>query len=248
PLLTSDWATRQTTLAKMQANGTLWSTFGATQGAYDGLHAYLSNQNLILLGDATGSDGYVSSAQSRTIWATMTADQFKSVFGTALRQGEPNGGFYYWNGNLTLPDGAGIAGVWFDSAPWYGPSPAESNLAGTASVIPPQGPLSIGNALAPGVAQSKFLEQNAYSGHIAKWFYQCPLAGLDVPTTTVGLLEPLVGDAVESGYSFQAGLDSFRTGAGLSTPGRYFVLANGGESASGDIGERSLDVGVVSSA
>src|SRR4029077_3400841 len=70
-LLTSDWGARQSTLADLNAHGTLWSTFGATQNAYDTLRTYLSNQHAVLLGDAAGSDGYVSSPDSRTIWATL---------------------------------------------------------------------------------------------------------------------------------------------------------------------------------
>src|SRR5216683_3473640 len=219
------------------------TTAGTVLGAYDTLRTYLSNQHTVLLGDAAGSDGYVSSADSRTIWATLTPDQFEHVFGVQLLQSELHGGFQYWNGNLVLPSGAGIAGLWFDTAPWYGPTPAADNRAGGASVMPAQGPLSIGNGLADG-----FHEANHYAGQVADWYYHFPLAGIDAPTTTVGLLEPLVGDAVAAGYSFQAGLDSFRAGAGLSTPGHYYVVAPGGLSDTGDSSERSLDVGVVSSA
>ena len=242
-LLASDWGTRQTTLAELNAQGTLWSTYGATQHDYDTLRTYLSNQHAVLLGDAAGSDGYVSSPKSRTIWATLTPDEFEHIFGTKLLQSELHGGFQYWNGNLTLPSAAGIAGLWFDTSPWFGPSPAQDNRAGAASVIPAQGPLSIGNGLADG-----FHEANHYAGQVADWYYHFPLAGIAAPTTTVGLLEPLVGDAVAAGYNFQRGLDSFRAGAGLSDPGHYYVVAHGGQSDTGDAGERSLDVGVVSSA
>ncbi len=242
-LLASDWGTRQTTLAELNAQGTLWSTFGATPHDYDTLRTYLTNQHAVLLGDAAGSDGYVSSPDSRTLWATLTPDEFEHIFGTKLLQSELHGGFQYWNGNLTLPSAAGIAGLWFDTSPWFGPSPAEDNRARDASVIPAQGPLSIGNGLADG-----FHEANHYAGQVADWYYHFPLAGIDAPTTTVGLLEPLVGDAVAAGYNFQAGLDSFRARAGLPDPGHYYVVAHGGQSDTGNAGERSLDVGVVSSA
>src|SRR6267154_1107352 len=118
-------------------------------------------------------------------------------------------------------------------------APAADNRAGGASVMPAQGPLSIGNGLSDG-----FHQANHYAGQVADWYYHFPLASIDAPTTTVGLLEPLVGDAVAAGYNFQAGLDSFRAGAGLSTPGHYYVVAPGGQSDTGDSGERSLDVGV----
>src|SRR5690349_15820191 len=34
-LLASDWATRQTTLAELNASNTLWSTYGASQIVFD---------------------------------------------------------------------------------------------------------------------------------------------------------------------------------------------------------------------
>ena len=245
PFLTSDWGARQGTLAALNGSGTLWSIYGASQTAYDALQVFLGGHGTVL-GNAAGSDGYISSPESRTVWATLTPAQFAAVFGAALLQSDPAGGFQYWNGGLNVP--AGVAGVWFDTAPWYGPTPAAGNLAGNASVVPAQGPLSIGNELAPGGIQPGFLEANHYAGDIADWFYNFPLAGIEAPTTTVGLLEPLVGDAVAAGYSFQAGYNSFRVKAGISTPGQYYVVAPGGQSVTGDTGERSLDVGVVSSA
>lgn len=41
-LLASDWATRQTTLAELNANGTLWSTYGASRNDYDAAVAVLT--------------------------------------------------------------------------------------------------------------------------------------------------------------------------------------------------------------
>lgn len=198
-----------------------------------------------LIGDATGSDGYISSPESRTIWATLTPAQFQDIFGTPLLQTEPDGGMLYWNGGIAPP--AGVAGLWFDFAPWDGPAPAVSNLAGTSAIDPQPGPFSIGNALAPGGLQPDFRESNNFSGDIADWFCNFPLAGLQVPMATVGLIEPLVGTSGTT-LPFQQALDAFRSKAGIATPGSYYVVANNGQSSTGDTGERSLDVGVVSSA
>ena len=46
----------------------MWSKYGASQGAYNDAKNALHDLGFATLGDATGSDGYVSSAESRTIW------------------------------------------------------------------------------------------------------------------------------------------------------------------------------------
>ena len=50
--------------------------------------------------------------------------------------------------------------------------------------------------------------------------------------------------------TFQQALNAFRQAAGISTPGSYYLVgnANGQNYAVGNSGERSLDMGVVSSA
>src|SRR3979409_2248631 len=50
-LLASHGGTPQPPLSELNAQGTLWSTFGGTQHDYDNLRTYLSNQHLVLLGD-----------------------------------------------------------------------------------------------------------------------------------------------------------------------------------------------------
>ncbi|MPZ38506.1 MAG: hypothetical protein GEU95_10620 [Rhizobiales bacterium] len=87
-------------------------------------------------------------------------------------------------------------------------------------------------------------------GNIADWFYNFPLAGTDTPTATVGMIEPGSGDVLPSGSpNFKDLLDDYRSQAGVSTPGRYYSIANNGTSYNDSRpGERSLDVGVVASA
>ncbi len=40
-LLNADWGTRQATLAQMQANGTLWTTYGADTGTFNNVKTQL---------------------------------------------------------------------------------------------------------------------------------------------------------------------------------------------------------------
>ena len=224
-LLQGNWATRQTTLQQLEDNGTLWSTYGADPAAYAAARAELTALGIPLLGDAAGSDGYISSAESRTIWVQLTPQHFTDLFGKTLYGDGPF--LQYWEGQLSLPDTIGATGIWFDSQPLWGTYPGTPNdLSGGAAVHPPDGPLSIGNAL---LAAGK--ESSAYPGDMASWFYNFPLTGLGVPTTTVGIVESGTGDVMEPGATrtFQEALNLFRERAGLSTPGDYYVVANNGQ-------------------
>jgi hypothetical protein len=248
-LLSSDWATRQTTLQDLKDDGTLWSTYGATAADYNNAYSILSSHGQIL-GNATGAvDGYVTSQESRTIWVNLSATEFGSLFGTTLYQshqkvdGET---LYYWNGSLSVPTGLNVAGLWFDTAPWFGTEPAVSDLSGGAVVAPKDGPQSIGNYLSTTERMSIYLP-----GAIAKDFYNFPLAGKDIPTTAVGLIEPGIGAAMPgTSPTFQQGLNAYRQAAGVSPDGEYYLVGNtnGQSYANGNNGERSLDVGVIASA
>jgi hypothetical protein len=117
-LLASDWATRQATLSELEANGQLWSKYGASQEAYNDAKDTLHNLGFTTLGDATGSDGYISSAESRTIWVQLDAAKFHELFNTTLQVGTtPTGATWFWEGSLSLPTEliqAGVTGLWFD--------------------------------------------------------------------------------------------------------------------------------------
>ena len=257
-LLTSDWAVRQTTLSDLKDSGTLWTTYGADQAQYNDAVALLTGTSagqlgLTMIGDAAGSDGYISSAQSRTIWLQLSPGDFQTLFGqSALQEGTLiNGGKYFWNGALSLPDSLSSlgVGVWFDFLQ-RGPGPAYGNLAGGAVADLDAGPQSIGNT-APEDARAA-----PYPSNMAKWFYNFPLAEYPTVTTaTVGLLEPGSADALPAGsLSFQTLLDTYRTTTGLTAPGSYYTVANNGtyyagpNSSQTDPGERSLDVGVIATA
>ena len=60
-----------------------------------------------------------------------------------------------------------------------------------------------------------------------------------------------MGDAMPSASpTFQQGLNAYRHAAGIATPGEYYVVGNvaGQSYATGNNGERSLDVGVIATA
>lgn len=248
-LLSSNWGDRQQQLTKLNGDDTLWSTYGATTENYTAVTNALNGMGIPILGDASGAGGYITSQDSRTIWVSLTPENFQTLFGTTLYEAKSVPANYYndlayWDGHLSLPEGMNVAGLWFDTTPIYGTVPATSNLAGNAPVSPPKGALSIGNGLS-----QDWAEHSAYAGEMAEQFYNFPLVGKDVPTTAIGLVEPGIGDAVPSGGSFKDGLKNFRETAGLKGDGEYYVVAKNGQSYTlGNSGERSLDVGVVASA
>jgi len=242
-LLSGDWASRQAALAQLDKSHALWATYGATQADFDAAKAELHRLAIPVLGDAAGSGGYVTSAESRTIWVQLTPEKFTALFDKTLYGAGPY--LQYWHGDLTLPDTIDIAGIWFDAPPIWGTYPATSDKSGGAVADLEDGYLSIGNGLA---STNPTLD---YTGNAGQWFYNFPLAGKDVTTATVGLVEPLIGDALpdDPGYTFQQGLDSFRQNAGVNGPGTYYNVAHNGQSyENGNNEERSLDIGVVASA
>ena len=251
PLLASDWGTRQSTLASLEASGKLWSTYGASASDWNAAVAQLHALGIKTIGNATGSDGYISSPESRAIWVSLTPTDFTTLFGAAPQQTSASldaSGPYFWNGNLSLPNGLfeKVQGLWFDFFN-RGPGPAVTNLSSTTPVPPQPGPQSIGNALPA--------TQNPFPGTIAQSFYNFPLADASIPTATVALIEPGSGDWVPTPdkSSFQSLLNTYRTTAGVPTAGSYYAVENNGtaggpKAPAPDIVERSLDVGVVTSA
>ncbi|MPZ38505.1 MAG: hypothetical protein GEU95_10615 [Rhizobiales bacterium] len=140
-LLESDWATRQATLAELNANNTLWSTYGASPSEYAATVDLLTGTQpgqlgLTMIGDPAGSDGYISSPESRTIWLQLSPADFETLFGTpAFQSGSLlDDGLYFWRGNLSLPTGLDVAGLWFDFK-IYGPHPAVSDLPAAPAPI-----------------------------------------------------------------------------------------------------------------
>ncbi|MEP9380671.1 DUF4114 domain-containing protein [Aquabacter sp. CN5-332] len=239
-LLNGDWATRQKALETLRENGTLWSTYGADTTNYNTVLNALTSMGIQVIGDPTGSDGYVTSQASRTIWLALDSSTFEQLFGTQLLRVGPSHDpdYLFWNGNLSLPDAWNVEGIWPDL--WA--SRAISNLAGDASVTLPQGPQGVGNNSTVGLAY--------FAQEIGRYFYNFPTAWADQPTGAIGLIEPGVGDALppDAEQSFKVLLDKFREEAGLSTLGSHYTQGASRQEYTGSAGERALDVGVVTSA
>lgn len=252
-LLQSDWATRQKELTTLNDNGTLWTKYGADPAKHAAVHAALASlgiKTLDQLSAETGMpNGYVSSAESRTVWVQVDGSSFSTLFGpqAKLMAREGPDDTWYWTNSLALPDelaSLGVSGIWFDTVGKFKEQVADPGRGQAATL--PQHWQSVGNAStdAPGLFPQEI-----------GGYYQLPM-GSDVPTGTIGLIEPGVGTALpgdDSGSRFQAALDTYRQQAGVPTGApaisvaggdqKYPVVIPGQNSAAG---ERSLDVGVVS--
>ena len=234
-LLHSDWATRQSTLAKMEADGTLWTTYGADQATYDTAVATLTAMGIPIVGDADAADGHVSSAASRTIWVNLTPAQFSQLFGTQLLVNDQPGNYrVFYEGDLSLPDAIPATGLYIEGAGGEAVSP-QSN----ASVTLEPGPQSPGNASTAPID----LPPQDIAG-----LYHLPLTGSASVTGTLALVEPVIGSAMPVGSTttFDQALADYLAAINVTGTPQTYTLANGGQDFIADYGgERSLDVGVV---
>lgn len=134
--LAQDWGTRQQTIQDLNSTGKLWSTYGADSTQYNTLVSTLESApyNLHVLHDNPSNGNYVSSAESRTIWVHIeTAADFQTLFNTELMY-SASARLIYWNGNLSLPSGWNVTGLWMD----YDTSAPATNLsAGTPVTLTP---------------------------------------------------------------------------------------------------------------
>jgi hypothetical protein len=248
-LLNADWGSRQQQLAALDFN-TLWSTYGADPKKYADALSALSALGISTVDQISSVNGYVSSPESRTIWVQVNETNFRTLFGSGaqlLQAPVPGGTATYWEGNLSLPDtlvASGVKGVMFDYIALT--QPVLADPGGGTAVSLPQGPLSPGNT----VPQASGLNPNEIAS-----FYNFPFNSastpdqwIDVQTGTIGLLEPNLGTLLPPGSdSFQDLADTYRASVGIQTPGVYINVAPGGASLTTS-GERSLDVGIVTSA
>ncbi|MBA4790844.1 MAG: hypothetical protein H2042_14175 [Rhizobiales bacterium] len=239
-LLALDWGDRQKALADLNADGTLWDLYGGRQDHYDAVSNGLIARGINV---EPSSSGYVSSAESRTLWVSLSPQEFFDLTGQRLHWvgGTADDPWaVYWNGNLNLPDAWGdlVKGLWVDTFT----VPSQSGT-GTGVTLE-QGPQSPGNATALDYEAVSY-----YANTIAD-LYNFPLSGdTTLSLGLLGLVEPAVGAALpaDASASFQALMDQFRLGAGFSSGGSVFQVGNSGLWA--DVwdraGERSLDVGVA---
>jgi hypothetical protein len=237
-LLKQDWGTRQQTLQDLNSKGTLWDVYGASESQYDALVDQLTGPtfNLQLLTNTDAGGNYVSSAEARTIWVHIdTPTDFQTLFNTELMY-SPSQELIYWNGNLSLPTGWDVAGLWVH----YETRPPVENLSTGAPVTLPTGAQSIGNST---VGDTRSKPQDIAG------LYNFPFDGEAVQTLTVGLIEPQIGSAlsdeqVEEGQTFQGQLDAYLTTIGRVGTGTVYTQGNPVWNED-QAGERSLDVGVV---
>jgi hypothetical protein len=104
-LLQSDWASRQQQLEALGDSGALWSTYGANPASYNQVLSELGALGIPTVNQIDPANGYVSSAESRTVWVQVNQSNFATLFGTPLVAGHDQAGnaVTYWQGNLALP-------------------------------------------------------------------------------------------------------------------------------------------------
>jgi hypothetical protein len=247
-LLEADWGARQAQLEALNANNTLWSTYGADAAAYQQARTELTNMGLSLFPEGTATQ-YVSSAESRTIWVKVDQSNFATLFGTDLLTGVvnlANTPVSFWQGNLSLPDtltSLGVKGLMFDTTLFL--SILADPGTGTAAELP-QGPLSPGNSGPSG--------NQLFPNEIAA-LYDFPFNSATTPdlwqtvqAATIGLVEPNLGTNLGGDPTlFATRADEYRTKAGVTTKGTYVDVSPGGTPQDSS-NERTLDVGVATTA
>lgn len=181
----------------------------------------------------SSNSNYVTSPASRTIWVAIDSQaDFEDRFGTPLFYSD-DVGIAYWKGNLSLPIQVEVTGLWVDT--WT--VPPGSDMTPGVSVTLPQGDQSIGNGLE---------EPTDLAPQTIGALYDFPLAGLDVKTPPVGLIEHGIGTALSPGSpSFQTRVTQYLESIDESGDGRVYVQGESGQAWTEAVGgERSLDVGV----
>ena len=253
-LLGGDWADRASYIAS-QGEG-VWSTFGADPAVYantqQAILAALDNPAINPMTRAA-EQGYSASADNRTIWLTLTTDQFNTLFNSVLLA---NSEAYAWTGPLSLPSTIAvdtIAGLWVDQGVSFNnPVHAASVPANPTGpgIGPGAGPVSLGNwasvydavQWSPDVALVE-AAVNATPAAIAA-YYDFPLP--------IGLSAPAIA-LVETGLqqpNLLAALNAYRQELGLRplNPTEFQSIAGNTVTASGDLLELALDISVISGA
>ncbi|MBY0323565.1 MAG: DUF4114 domain-containing protein [Reyranella sp.] len=244
--LSGNWAQRQAALADEAA---VFARYGANPTQYGAVKTAVSN----LVGDSALTsvpNGYVSSAEDRTIWVTLDRDQFKELFGRDLLQitytvwdSKPPAGstsgtgqydqdsVYAWTGNLGIDDTipAGITSLWIEQGAGF-TSPVVRNSV----LVPlPEGPVGIGNSSANKVpATPAAIAAN----------YDFPLPG-SVLTDPIAVVEPNIANPT----ALFNDLNAYRQAIGLApiTADQFKMVSGGGIGSAAVSGELALDISVV---
>jgi hypothetical protein len=231
-LLESSWAVREQAIANQAA---IWATYGANPTTYAatvaGAEAVLGTSEPL---DVANAIGYVSSAADRTVWLTLNASQFDTLFGTPLLTITYDGGYQQtaWGGNLSLPStiAGNVEGLWVDQ----GASIPNPEILNSTNAHTPAGPLGIGND-----APSASTTTATPAAVAANYHFPLP-AG--VPTDPIALVESNVPSQAEL---FSA-LNTYREALGLPamTEAQWQVLS-GTDHGGTPNGEITLDMSVL---
>ncbi len=253
-LLEGDWGARQKALALLGDDP--FSVYGAREKDYNDLISALDGLQIA----PSSNPAYESSAHSRTVWVSLTPEQFTTLFGQTLYEADTGG--IYWTGNLALnpaiADLGTVKGLSLDidfthsmATPVIPPGYLADGTVPANTYDIPLGAQGQGNGANLGGTTVSVTPQT-----IAQ-LYNFPLLGhADVQTGKLGLIEPGMGsdtfDAMSAttpndDYGFAALLDGYREAVGL--PGDVIIVGQqqGGtlSSTAADTKERSLDVGVA---
>ena len=256
-LLNEGWAQREARLNGL-SQAQVGAEFGATTAQYNSLMSAVTNAGGTVL---PSSEGYVSSAASRTLWVSLNSASFDALFGQTLQSGTQTNAasglspsVTYWDGNLTpsasLPV---LAGMWVVTNSQ--PGPTDQAPVGI-SVALPNGPQGVGNTAGGGYGTNTGVapNQELYPDQIASE-YDFPLTvtgASGTATPTIGLIEPRFGDSTTSDQTVAqanaaatAAVAAYRAEAGIGGTGA--VGAGTGEPVGSGPGsqEQALDLGVV---
>lgn len=231
-LLSGSWGERQEALAKLDADKSLWKTYGADEQLYAETVAAVQAAGGKIL------SGYVSSAETRTVWADLDSSAFKALFGQDLHVLYRDEGDYvlYWNGTLD-PGKLQLDGLTI----LKGMPPFTEDLAPGHSVTLNEGPQGVGNAT-EGKAPLVMPQTVADS-------YNFPIHDSEHVTTTIGLIEDDIGGALPHGRNIEKAFNAYLDSVNLRGNTSFYSV-NFGKASSYDkiyAEERSLDIGVVGS-
>lgn len=232
-LLESDWGSRQKVLGELNDAGTLWTTFGADRQEYRDAKTALLDSGATLL---DGNDGYISSVQSRAIWAELDAEAFETLFGTTLYSFIDDDGYVraFWEGELEKPDFE-VAGLWVNHDLHY--ADAETR-AGDGVELPP-------NEQSPG---NNLDDPAEYKPNEVAAFYDFPLTGkaLDKVDGTIALIETGTGSALsdEATLTYAQGIRHYQQEMDVDPAARVYTVQKHNQAPSSH-DERNLDAGIV---
>lgn len=249
--LAGDWADRASYIASQGEN--IWSTYGADPTTYAGIQQAVLDALGIPAGSATtpmtlaAEQGYTASADNRTIWLTLTTDQFNTLFNSVLLANEEA---YAWPGPLSLPttiDLNSIAGLWVDQGVSFNNPVLAASVPANPSG-PHPGPVSFGNwaAVYPGEqwASDIALVEAAVTATPAAIaaYYDFPLS-IDLSAPGIGLVETGLQQP-----NLLAAVNVYRRDLGLPplSPADFVSIGGNTPTPDGDLLELVLDISVVS--